>query len=438
MPDTVHFVFETKALLQLIFDIVLIAWFLRPAAEQIADRRRLFLGAFVLLFTAPLYFLTDIHYLIRVVLRIAVYFAALSLSGVRSLLRCLYLSVLVTVLFTASQNIFFSPKLFAIYRGTFPFTGVRTADLIICLAIQWAVYILAFWFTRRMIKLDKLDNFEPMEWLAAALALVLEFYIKQALPAVNNTEGEHTEITVFSVILNIIIVAFLGSFVRYLHEKRRAEEMRLQEVMNQAYFRNLELKKQRDEDVRRLHHDMKNHLLAIEKLASGQDGHVGEYIGELTAELEPYESLVETGNELLNGILSEKQALARSKDIDLEIQADCSGLSFISDTDLCTIFGNALDNAIEACEKVQPKEERVIRVKSETMANQVYITVTNSCEGTVDVSKGLPQTTKKDKNMHGIGIRSIRRALEKYNGVLKLRPGERKFTFTAIIPCPDR
>ena len=53
MPDTVHFVFETKAILQLIFDIVLIAWFLRPAAEQIADRRRLFLGAFVLLFTAP-------------------------------------------------------------------------------------------------------------------------------------------------------------------------------------------------------------------------------------------------------------------------------------------------------------------------------------------------------------------------------------------------
>ena len=429
------FIFEFKAVLQYIFDIAIVVWFLKPVWESEEDRRRLFAGAAVLLLTAPLYFLTNFVYYTRVLLRFAVYLAAMNVAGIKSFLRTVFFSGLLTLLFTASQNIFFSPRLFKIYRGTFVFTGVRAADLIICLAIQWVVYLLVFYYVGSMLKLDRLTRFEPIEWMVLFIALAVEFYIKQALPSVTDTEGEHIEITVFSIILSVVLVAFLGSFVRYLHEKRRAEEMRLQEVMNQAYFRNLELQKQRDEDIRRLHHDMKNHLLALENMAGTDKNRLTEYLGQLTAQLEPYESLVETGNELLNGILSEKLALARSKDIDLEIQADCSGLGFVSDTDLCTIFGNALDNAIEACEKVEPKEDRAIRVKSELIAGQFFITVTNSYAGTVEMNGGLPQTTKKDKAMHGIGIRSIKRALEKYSGTLTLHPGDRKFTFTVVIPC---
>ena len=435
MGGDVHIILEFKAILQLVFDIALVIWFLKPVWESLGNRTRLLLGAVVLVLNAPLYILTNIAYVIRIALRFAVYLAAMNTAGIKNFLRTCYFSGLITLLFTASQNIFFSPGLFEIYRGSYIFTGVRALDLIICLAIQWLVYILIFTYIRNTLKLDKLASFEPFEWIVLLLALVIEFYIKQALPSVTGSEGENTVITVFSIILSIVLVAFLGSFVRYVHEKRRAEEMRLQEVMNQAYFRNLELQKQRDEDVRRLHHDMKNHLLALENMAGADKGRFSDYLGQLTSQLEPYENIVETGNELLNGILSEKLALARSKEIDMEIQADCSGLGFVSDTDLCTIFGNALDNAIEACEKVADPDDRAIRVKSELTAGQFFITVTNSCAGTVELNNGLPLTTKKDKSLHGIGIRSIRRAVEKYSGTLTLHPGDRKFTITVVIPC---
>lgn len=433
--NNVSLIFEPKALLQFLFDTALVIWFLKPVWDGLQDRRRLILGAVILLFNAPLYFLTNIAYISRVIIRFAVCLAAMNAAGVKNFLRTVYFSGLITLLLTACQNVFFSPRLFGIYRGTFVFTGFKAADLVICLAIQWLAYLIVFIYIRSTLKLDKLTHFEPFEWIVLLLALAVEFYIKQALPSVTDTEGEHIEITVFSIILSIVLVAFLGSFVRYLHEKRRSEEMRLQEVLNQAYFKNLELKKQRDEDIRRLHHDMKNHLLAMENMAGTDKNRLTEYLGQLSARLEPYETLVETGNELLNGILSEKLALARSKDIDLEIQADCSGLGFVSDTDLCTIFGNALDNAIEACENVEPKEDRAIRVKSEMLAGQFFITVTNSYAGTVEMNGGLPQTTKKDKAMHGIGIRSVKRALEKYSGTLSLHPGDGKFTFTVVIPC---
>ena len=179
---------------------------------------------------------------------------------------------------------------------------------------------------------------------------------------------------------------------------------------------------------------MKNHLLAIEKLAGEGSERMGEYIGSLAEQLDPYESLVETGNELLNGILAEKQALAKTKKIDLEIQADCKELGFVKDTDLCTIFGNALDNAIEACEKVEKAEDRSIRVKTELLAGQMVIAFTNTYQGEVTLSNGMPLTSKKDKKNHGIGLRSIRRTLEKYNGTLRLKPDADRFTLTVVIP----
>ena len=426
--------FELKAILQFIFDVALVMVFFRPLARQAKSRAHIATGIACLMLTAPLYFYIGIQYYLRVLLRFAVYWLALSVAGIRSFKRNAFFAALVTILFTACQNVFFAPKLVEIYRGTRVFTGSASLDFIICLILQWAVYALVFFYAGSLLKLDRMEHFEPAEWMVLLVSVTCEFYIKQALPSVSSTEGEHTELTVFSVILSLVVVAFLASFIRYIHEKKAADEMRLQEAINNAYFRNLQLQKERDEEVRRLHHDMKNHLLAIEKLAGEGSERMGEYIGSLAEQLDPYESLVETGNELLNGILAEKQALAKTKKIDLEIQADCKELGFVKDTDLCTIFGNALDNAIEACEKVEKAEDRSIRVKTELLAGQMVIAFTNTYQGEVTLSNGMPLTSKKDKKNHGIGLRSIRRTLEKYNGTLRLKPDADRFTLTVVIP----
>lgn len=430
--------FELKAILQFFFDVLLVLWAVSPLAKTEEEKKQLALCAVCLLLTAPLYFFVSVVYFLRVLFRFSVYVLAIWLISREPPAKCVYLASLLTVLFTATQNVFFSPLLLNIYRCSWVFTGVRSFDFAFCIAIQWSVYAIVFFYTFSMIKIDRLGQTEPVEWMIIALAITCELYIKQALPIVSSAGGDTRVITVFSVILNLMMIAFLGSFVRFLRERRRTEEIRLQEAMNTAYFNSLEMRKQCDEDVRRLYHDMKNHLLALDRMAASDSERISAYIGAMAKGLEPYENLIETGNELLNGILSEKMAKAAKRSIRMEIQADCRMFSFIDDMDLCTIFGNALDNAIEACEKVDPPEERSIRVKSLLIADQIFLTVVNSCLGKVDLTYGLPLTTKKEAGMHGVGLRSIRRCLEKYNGNLRCKAEDGRFTLTIGIPCPER
>ena len=134
-----------------------------------------------------------------------------------------------------------------------------------------------------------------------------------------------------------------------------------------------------------------------------------------------YDTLVHTGNEALDILLTEKGLVCKNKGITLTCMADCRDLAFIRDSDLYALFGNLMDNAIEAVSRIAEEEKRCIALNIHTVASFITITVKNTFEGEVVFGPdSLPVTTKEDADFHGFGMKSIRMIVEKYKGNLSI------------------
>ncbi|HJB91877.1 MAG TPA: GHKL domain-containing protein [Candidatus Eisenbergiella merdigallinarum] len=185
-----------------------------------------------------------------------------------------------------------------------------------------------------------------------------------------------------------------------------------------------------EERVRAIYHDLKNHLLVMESRQNTEE--TRRMAQTLRSQIADYEDYVHTGNEFLDIILKDKAAKAREKRIDFSALVDFRGMDFMEPLDISTIFGNAVDNAIEASERL-PEDQRLITVKAERIRDMLIITMENH------ILPGTPQaagTTKKDRFAHGFGIPNIRKAVEKYGGQCSFQQEERTWRLKILIPIP--
>jgi sensor histidine kinase regulating citrate/malate metabolism len=114
--------------------------------------------------------------------------------------------------------------------------------------------------------------------------------------------------------------------------------------------------------------------------------------------------------------------------------ADGKLLDFMDVMDICTVFGNALDNAIECAEKIPENEKRLIYVSVFSQKSFVVVRFENYYEGDLLFEGGLPATTKGDRNFHGYGIKSIKHVAEKYGGTVAIKTEKNWFELRIIIP----
>ena len=185
-----------------------------------------------------------------------------------------------------------------------------------------------------------------------------------------------------------------------------------------------------EERVRAIYHDLKNHLLVMESRQNTEE--TRQMAQTLRSQIEAYEDYVHTGNDFLDIILKDKAAKAREKQIDFSAMVDFNGIDFIEPLDISTIFGNAIDNAIEASEKL-PKERRLVTVRAERVRDMLLIAVENNILPGTQAPEG---TTKKDRFVHGFGIPNIRKAIEKYGGQCSFQQEERTYRLKTLIPIP--
>ena len=207
----------------------------------------------------------------------------------------------------------------------------------------------------------------------------------------------------------------------------------------QATYRAQQMETQRDyykeriveeERVRSIYHDLKNHLLVLESRQNTEE--TRQMAEMLRSQIADYEDYVHTGNEFLDIILKDKAVKAREKQIDFSAMADFHGIDFIEPLDISTIFGNAIDNAIEASEKL-PADNRLITVRAERVRDMLLITVENN---TLPGNHLVEGTTKKDRIVHGFGIPNIKKSVEKYDGQCSIQQEERTYRLNILIPCP--
>lgn len=187
-----------------------------------------------------------------------------------------------------------------------------------------------------------------------------------------------------------------------------------------------------EERVRSIYHDMKNHLLVLEAQSVGSQ-EVSRSIKTLQEQIADYENYHHTGNDFLDIIIRDKSRAAREKHIDFNAVISFEEGSFISPLDISTIFGNAIDNAIEASERL-PEDQRLITVKASRVRDMLVIAVENN---RAPGGEHGEKTTKQDAFLHGFGIPNIKKAAEKYSGQCTIESLSDTYRIKILLPIPD-
>lgn len=180
-------------------------------------------------------------------------------------------------------------------------------------------------------------------------------------------------------------------------------------------------------------HDYRNHIQTMKVLASNGDMEsIKEYLNKLDTDLNTVDIAIKTGNAMADAIINSKVSLARSRDIDVSIDAHIPIKLKMSELDLCCILGNLFDNAIEASMPL-PKEKRLIRVYMDMKGTQLYISFTNFTSTKKLTKLGNSFATTKGEG-HGFGLVRIDNIVDRLDGYLSRNSEDGAFTTEILIP----
>lgn len=229
----------------------------------------------------------------------------------------------------------------------------------------------------------------------------------------------------FSTIFSIYVCERLVRQSSELFYQKQYE----QHLINQVkYFEEIIAQQK---ELRRFRHDINNQFVALKKYFDNGDisgGH--EYLMQLVEEFSSSISSIQTGNTAFDAIISSKQSLAESKNIFFQTQIRIQQQLPINQRDLCIIFGNALDNAIEACDRLPAEFDRRIDVIFSQDDHTLFCKIINTA---LPNEKNVFITQKEDKISHGLGLINIREVLEKYQTPLKIEQKDNLFSLSFVI-----
>jgi sensor histidine kinase regulating citrate/malate metabolism len=154
----------------------------------------------------------------------------------------------------------------------------------------------------------------------------------------------------------------------------------------------------------------------------------------MEADIKTYEAENKTGHAVLDTLLTSKSLYCSLREIHFTCVADGTLLGCMDVMDICTIFGNALDNAIEYTENIEDAEKRLIHVTVVNQKGFLVLRFENYYEGGALRVGELPQTSKKNKDEHGFGLKSIRFVAQKYGGTATVETKDHWFELKVLIP----
>ena len=170
-------------------------------------------------------------------------------------------------------------------------------------------------------------------------------------------------------------------------------------------------------EMRSVKHDIKNHLLTLYNyIDENQNDSAKEYIKGLTENYLPnIQKFVDTENKAFDALVNSKMAICHQKNIHIDIKPEKNCMTKIDESDIIVLFGNLLDNAIEATEKTVDKH---IKIEFGIRAAYLSIIVLNTVTESVLKTNPNLETTKNDKYIHGLGLRAVNNIVEKYDGMI--------------------
>ena len=307
---------------------------------------------------------------------------------------------------------------------------------IVAVGVPALVYLLGYIFFARSVALNGLLNVENRLMLSMfAIVVIVVIGFDLIIKGLTFKGMPFNYLLLLRCVHPLVCVFVLFAEYELLYAKHAEDERVETERLLAERERQYRLSRENIEAINIKCHDIRHQ---IRHLADGGAAVDRSVLSDIAREINVYDSVVETGNEALDTILTEKSLACSGEGIVLTVMADGSALDFMTPADVYALFGNALDNAIEAVRGVDDEERRTITLSVRRLKRMVAVSVENYYSGVTRFSDdGLPITSKRDRSNHGFGVRSMRAIAERYGGSLHAGVQEGVFYLNVLLAMPE-
>lgn len=226
----------------------------------------------------------------------------------------------------------------------------------------------------------------------------------------------------------------LGLLLSVFRVKKTEYEMHGLQVLWEQEKQQYKMTKDRVDLINIKCHDMKKYIAQLR-----EGGKVSEReVDELQSLVSLYDRAVHTGSEVIDVLLADKGLSCEKEGIRLSCMVDGAKFSFMTSSDLYSLFGNILDNAVAAAAALPDEDLRVVSITSTASAGMLFLHEENYFAGEVRMEAGIPQTSTGDEAHHGFGTRSIAYVAKKYGGEAHFAAKEDIFSVDVVLPLPKQ
>ena len=281
-----------------------------------------------------------------------------------------------------------------------------------------------FWFAKPTV-VDGKYLIETLSATTATIVILLVVWFLSIVSSLNKISHIHA---IYAILACLFIL--INQRAQLINENERQRFRAKEQLWKDTQVR-YQFSKDAMAVVNQHYHDMKHQINALANMENDEKRR--GILSEMENDIAIYDAVVRTGNDLLDTVLTEKKLICHSKEIRMSCMADGEQLKFMDEIDLYTLLGNALDNAIEANEKIADVAKRWISIQIQNKKGIILVEIVNPFVGSIKLKNGLPITSKGDKLSHGYGTQSIRSIVEKYNGQMTIKTENDKYLLRIIF-----
>ncbi|MDL2302195.1 GHKL domain-containing protein [Lachnospiraceae bacterium OttesenSCG-928-D06] len=309
-------------------------------------------------------------------------------------------------------------------------------QIFLLLLVYTAVFLFAYYMEKAMFSKSYLSQLSRKEVLAAIGCVVAIFAFSNMSFVVTNTlftTRIKSDVVIIRTLIDMMGVAILYAYQSRICEYAAEAEMNALENTLKSQYEQYRNYLDSAEMIQIKFHDLKHQIAGLRAETDAEKRK--DWLDAMEQELNANEITMDTGNKVLDAILGAKSLRAKKNHIQMTCVINGELLKFLHVTDICSIFGNALDNALENAILIDDERKRLIHISVSEQKGFIFIKIANYCETPVKFTSGkMPETTKLDKKNHGFGLKSIRQSVEKYGGTVTTVMNQSWFVLNLLFP----
>lgn len=343
----------------------------------------------------------------------------------------IYCTVIAVTVYRLAWNLFKSiTAVLGMMRIHLPWSGYSLANSIYSYCIYFAVILLCYAAFRIVTR-----DYYQTKILAKPSIAVFLIFCQMLLEFLYRYYGDNVT-TAFMFYLTALLYCLINYAL--LLVELHADQLQQENNNMQAFIHNKQQYYQISRDgiisLQTKCHDLK-HQIACIRSAEGKN-QLEKYMNRLEDSIDEYNTVIETGNEYVDVVLTEKNIICTNWGIKFTYIIDGSLFNFMTEMDAYALFGNIMDNAIESMVNVADPQKRYITLKAAERNDMVLLVVENYYDNELKYQDGIPVTNKPEKHHHGFGLRSIMNIAQSYGGRATIHAENHVFRLTVTMRPP--